>query len=131
MGAFTDYSNDFYLDWLVGKTTPAAAASRYITATNTAGGAEQMNNMNGSANRILIDAATYWTSAAASSSIASHADITFTAACAAAGATVGAVSIWTAITGGTKMSEAAVTSKTLTEHDSLKILSGNLTLSVT
>jgi hypothetical protein len=130
MGAFTDYSNDYMLDWLVGKTTPAAVGTRYLTATDTVGGTEQMTAMTGSANRVAIAPATYFTSAAATSAIASTADITFTAD-SSGSATVAAVSLWTAITGGSKMSEAAVTSKSLTVHDSLKILSGNLTFSIT
>jgi hypothetical protein len=129
MGAFTDYTNDYLLDWLCGVANPSAVGTRYITATDTAGGTEQMTAMTGSANRVAIAPATYFTSAAATSAIASTADITFTADSSGA-ATVGAVSLWTAITGGSKMSEAAVTSKSLTTHDSLKILSGNLTLSI-
>jgi hypothetical protein len=129
MAAFTDFTNDYLLDWLCGVADPAATATRYITATDSVGGTEQMTAMTGSANRVAIAAATYFTTPAATSAIASTADITFTADSSGA-ATVAAVSIWDAITAGNKMSEAAVTSKSLTAHDSLKILSGNLTLSI-
>lgn len=132
MGAFTDFSNDYMLDWLVGRTTPSAVATRYLTASDTSlpGGTEQMTAMTGSANRVAIASGTYFTSAAATSSIASTADITFTAD-SSGSATVAYVSLWDAITAGNMMAQASVTSKSLTQHDSLKILSGNLTFSIT
>lgn len=88
-----------------------------------------MTAMTGSANRVALAAATYFTSAAASASIASTADITFTASSTGA-ATVAYVSLWDAITAGNMMAQAAVTSKSLTTGDSLKVLSGNLTYSI-
>lgn len=132
MGAFTDYSANYMLDWLVGKTTPSAVSTRYLTASNGSlpGGTEQMSAMTGSANRIALTAATYWTVAASSSSIASQSDITFTAS-SSGSATVDYVSLWTAITSGSMMSQVSVTSKSLTAGDSLKILSGNLTFAIT
>jgi len=89
-----------------------------------------MTAMTGSANRVAIAPATYFTSAASASAIASVADITFTASSSGA-ATVTRVSLWDAVTAGNGMSEATVTSKTLTADDSLKILSGNLTFTIT
>jgi|WetSurMetagenome_2_1015567.scaffolds.fasta_scaffold145844_4 hypothetical protein len=132
MAAFTDYTSNYLLDWVVGKTTPAAVSTRYLTASDTIlpGGTEQMTAMTGSANRVALTAATYFTSAAATHAIASTADITFTAS-SSGSATVGFVSMWDAITAGNMMSEAAVTSKSLTAGDSLKILSGNLTFTIT
>lgn len=132
MAAFTDFSSNYMLDWIVGKTTPAAVSTRYLTASNTIlpGGTEQMTAMTGSANRIALTPATYFTAAAATHAIASTADIVFTASSSGA-ATVGYVSMWDAITAGNMMSEAAVTTKTLTAGDSLKILSGNLTFTIT
>jgi hypothetical protein len=132
MAAFTDYTSNYLLDWVVGKTTPAAVSTRYLTASDTSlpGGTEQMTAMTGSANRIALTPATYFTSAAASHSIASHADIVLTAS-SSGSATVAFVSMWDAITSGNMMSQAAVTSKSLTAGDSLKILSGNLTFTIT
>jgi hypothetical protein len=132
MAAFTDFTSDYLLDWVVGKTTPSAVSTRYLTASDTIlpGGTEQMNAMTGSTNRVALTAATYFTSAAATHAIASHADIVFTASSSGA-ASVGYVSMWDAITGGNMMSQAAVTAKTLTTGDSLKILSGNLTFTIT
>jgi hypothetical protein len=132
MTAFTDFSSNYMIDWLVGKTTPSAVATRYLSASDTSlpGGTEQMTAMTGSADRIAIAPATYFTSAAASAAIASTADITFTAS-SSGSATVAFVSLWDAITAGNMMAQAAVTSKSLTAGDSLKVLSGNLTYSIT
>jgi hypothetical protein len=132
MTAFTDYTSNFLIDWVVGRTTPAAVSTRYLTASDTSlpGGTEQMTAMTGSSNRIALTPATYFTSAAATHAIASTADIVFTAS-SSGSATVAFVSMWTAITGGSQMSQAAVTSKSLTAGDSLKILSGNLTYTIT
>lgn len=132
MAAFTDFSSNYMLDWIVGKATPAAVSTRYLTASDTSlpGGTEQMTNMTGSANRIALTAATYWTVAAATHSITSQADVTFTAS-SSGSATVAFVSMWDAITAGNMMSQAAVTSKSLTAGDSLKILAGNLTFTIT
>lgn len=132
MGAFTALANNYMLDWIVGKTTPAAVATRYLTASNGSlpGGTEQMNAMTGSTNRIALTAATYFTVAAASSSIASQADIVFTSSSSGA-ATVDHVSMYDANTGTNQYSQVTVTSKTLSAGDSLKITSGNLTFTIT
>jgi hypothetical protein len=132
MAAFTDFSSDYMLDWIVGKTTPSAVSTRYLTASDTSlpGGTEQMNAMTGSTNRVALTAATYWTVAAATHAIASQADITFTSN-SSGSATVAFVSMWDAITAGNMMSQASVTSKSLTAGDSLKILAGNLTFTIT
>lgn len=128
MAAFSNIAADYMLDWIVGKTTPAAVATRYLDALNS--GTSQMTAMTGSANRIAIAAATYFTSAAAASAIASTADITFTASSSGA-ATVNQVALYDAITGGNQYALAAVTTKTLSVGDSLKITTGNLTFSIT
>jgi hypothetical protein len=132
MAAFTDFSSNYMLDWIVGKTTPAAVSARYLTASDTSlpGGAEQMNAMTGSTDRVVLTAATFFTSAAATHAIASTADITFTAS-SSGSASIGYVSMWDAITAGNMMSQTSVTAKTLTTGDSLKILSGNLTFTIT
>jgi hypothetical protein len=130
MAALTDFTADFLADWVVGKTTPSAVATRYITTFSgdpSGAGSENIDTITGSANRIAIAPETYFTSAADASSIASTADIVFTAS-AAAGATVDYIAIYDAITAGNLMAQAAVTSKTLATGDGLKITSGNLTL---
>jgi len=129
MAAFTATANNMMLDWLTGKTTPTAVATRYITTFNgdpQGAGSENISTITGSSNRINMTTAM---AAASSSSAVSNADITFTSS-ASAGATVNYVAVYTAITGGTLYASAAVTSKTLTTGDSLKILSGNLTFSI-
>ena len=132
MAAFTDFTSDYLIDWIVGRTTPVAVSTRYLTCSNTIlpGGTEQLLAMNGTANRIALTTATYFTAAAALHAIASTADIVITASSLGA-ATVGFVSLWDSITAGNMMTEAAVTLKTLTAGDSLKILSGNLTITIT
>jgi hypothetical protein len=132
MAAFTDYASDYMLDWIVGKTTPSSVSTRYLSCSDTSlpGGTEQMNAMNSSTNRIALTAGVYWTVAAATHAIASQADITLTAS-SAGSATIGYVSMWDAITSGNMLSQTSVTSKSLTTGDSLKILSGNLTFTIT
>jgi hypothetical protein len=130
MADFTASVRNTMLDWLTGKTTPTAVATRYITTYNgdpQSGGTENIATITGSANRIAITASM---DAAASGSAASNADLTFTNS-AVGGATVDYVAIMSAITGGTVMASAAVTSKSVGVGDSLKILSGNLTVSIT
>jgi hypothetical protein len=130
MGVFVNAATvNVMLDWLTGKTTPAAVATRYITTYNgdpQGAGSENISTLTGSANRQAITGSM---AAAASGSAASNADITFTNS-AVGGATVNFVAIFSAITGGTLMASVAVTSKTIAIGDSLKILSGNLTFSI-
>jgi hypothetical protein len=130
MAAFVATVRNTMLDWLTGKSTPATVATRYITTYNgdpQGGGAENISTITGSANRIDMTTAM---AAASSGSAVSNADITFTSS-ASAGATVDYIAVFSAITGGTVYASAAVTSKTLTTGDSLKIPSGSLTFSIT
>lgn len=130
MPAFTNTPINAMLDWLTGQTTPAAAATRYITTFNgdpQGAGTENIATLTGSANRIDMTTAM---AAASSGTCVSDTDITFTNS-AVGGATVDYVAVYTAITGGTLYASAQVTSKTVGVGDSLKILSGNLTFSIT
>lgn len=131
MAAFVAATSNTMLDWLTGKTTPAAVATRYITTYNgdpQAGGTENINTITGSANRQPITAA--MAAAAAASATNSISAITFTTAAVAA-ATVNFVAIMSAITGGTVMASAAVTAKTVAIGDGLSIPLSNLTASIT
>jgi hypothetical protein len=127
MVAFSATASDYMLDWLVGRTTPPAVGTRYLDALNA--GASQMTAMTGSANRIAIAPATYFTNAAAASSIANTAIITFTAS-SSGSATVNQVALYDAITAGNQYSIATVTTKTLTTGDSLTIPIGSLTFTI-
>lgn len=129
MADFVASTINAMLDWLTGKTTPAAVATRYITTFNgnpQSGGTENIATLSGSANRQPITASM---AAAAAGVAASNADITFTSS-AVAPATVDYVAIYSAVTGGTLMASTPVTSKTVGIGDSLKILSGALTLAI-
>jgi hypothetical protein len=129
MAEFTNAAIHPMLDWLTGKTTPAAVATRYITVFNgdpTSGGTEVINTISGSANRVNMTTAM---AVASGGSAASNADITFTNS-AVAGATVNYVAEYDAITGGNLMAYTPVTSKTVAIADSLKILSGQLTFAI-
>lgn len=130
MAAFVATVRNTMLDWLTGKTTPAAVATRYITTFNgdpQSGGTENINTLTGSANRVNMTTAM---AAAAAGSAASNADITFTASAVGA-ATVNFVAEYDAITGGNLLASVAVTSKAVGIGDSLKILSTFLTFSIT
>lgn len=131
MAAFTATPRNEMLEWLVGKADPApVAATRYISIYNgdpQGAGSEVISTVTGSANR--VDLTTAMGAAAAAGSISSNADITFTTNASGA-ATVNYVSIHDAQTAGNLMGSAAVTSKSITAGDSLKILSGNATFSI-
>lgn len=130
MADFTAGTRNSMIDWLTGLTTPAAVGDRYITTFNgdpQGAGSENISTLTGSANRQII---TSKMAAAASGSGASNADIQFTASAVGA-ATVDFVAIYSAITGGTLMGSAAVTSKSVGIGDSLTILSGALTVAIT
>jgi len=130
MPDFTASPRNAMLDWLVGNTTPAAVATRYITTYNgdpQGAGSENISTLTGSANRINMTTAM---AAAASGSAASDTDIVFTAS-ASGSVTVDYVAVFDAITGGNLLASAAVTSKSVGVGDSLSILSGNLTFSIT
>lgn len=130
MPDFVASTRNSMIDWLTGKTTPAAVATRYITTYNgdpQGAGSENISTITGSANRQAITAAM---NAASGGSAANASDITFTNS-AVGGATVDFVAIFSAITGGTLMASTAVTSKTVGVGDSLKILAGNLTVGIT
>ena len=130
MADFTATTRNVMIDWLTGKTTPAAVANRYITTYNgdpQGAGSENINTITGSANRQLITATM---AAASSGSSANAGDITFTGSAVGA-ATVDFVAIMSAITGGTVMASTGVTSKSVGIGDSLKILAANLTVAIT
>ncbi len=129
MPAFVATVRNTQVDWLTGKTTPAAVATRYITTFNgdpQGAGSENISTITGSANRQAI---TTSMGASASGTATSTADITFTNS-ATGGATVNFVAIYDAITAGNLMASVAVTSKTVAIGDSLKILSGQLTVGI-
>lgn len=132
MAAFVASVRNTMLDWLTGRTTPATAATRYITTYNgdpQGAGSENLGTLTGGTSRIDMTTAM---AAASSGAATSNADITFTAS-AAAGATVNYVAVYTAQTigTGTLYASAAVTSKTLSIGDSLKIPSGSLSFTIT
>lgn len=130
MADFTATVRNTMIDWLTGITTPAAVATRYITTYNgdpQGAGVENIATITGSADRQPITASM---AAAVAGSSASNADITFTAAAVGA-ATVDFVAIMSAITGGSVMASAPVASKSVGVGDSLKILSGALTVGIT
>ena len=129
MGAFvaTVVSNPC-LDWLTGRSNPSATGTRYVSIWNgdpQGAGSEVINTITGSATRPSIAFA-----AASAGSAASNADVTFTTNAAGSG-TVSYVALHTAATAGSIMASCAVTSKAITAGDSLKILSGNATVSIT
>jgi hypothetical protein len=129
MAAFVASTSAAMLNWLSGNATPAAAATRYIAPYNgdpQGAGTDQMTALTGAATRPSLTAAVPSTATATATS---NLDITFTAAASGA-ATVNFVAIMTAATAGTVMASAAVTSKTVSAGDSLKILSGNLTITI-
>lgn len=122
---FVAATRNAMVDWLTGKTTPAAVATRYITIFNgdpQGAGTEVISTITGSANRQAI---TSTMSAASSGAATNGGDVTFTNSAVGA-ATVDFVAIMSAITGGTVMASAAVTSKSVGIGDSLKILTGDL-----
>lgn len=129
MADFTAATRNAQVDWLTGKTTPAAVATRYVTTFNgdpQGAGTENIAAITGSANRQPITATM---AAAAAGSSANASDIEFTSS-AAGGGTVDFVAIMDAITGGNVMASTAVTSKTVAAGDSLKILAGALTVAI-
>lgn len=130
MADFAAASRNSMVDWLTGKTNPAAVATRYITTYNgdpQGAGSENINTITGSANRQAITATM---SAASGGSSANAGDITFTNS-AVGSATVDFVALMSAITGGSVMASTAVNaSKTVGIGDSLKILTGGLTVGI-
>lgn len=130
MADFVASSRNAMLDWLIGETTPAAVATRYITTFNgdpQGAGSENISTLTGSANRINMTTAM---AAASGGSAASDTDITFTNSAVGA-ATVDYVAVYDAQTGGNLMASTQVTSKAVGIGDSLKILSGQLTFAIT
>lgn len=129
MADFTAATRNAQVDWLTGKATPAAVATRYITTFNgdpQGAGTENIAAITGSANRQPITAAM---DAASGGTAANASDITFTNS-ASGGGTVDFVAIMDAITGGNVMASTAVASKTVSAGDSLKILAGALTAAI-
>lgn len=131
MADFVASTINAMLDWLIGETTPAAVATRYITTFNgnpQSGGTENISTLTGSANRINMTTAMAPASAAVA---ANDTLITFTAAAAGA-ATVDYVAVYSAITGGTLMASTQVAaSKSVGIGDSLTIAIGALTFTIT
>lgn len=129
MPAFVVSARNSMIDWLTGKTTPAAVATRYITVFNgdpQGAGAEVLNDIAGSPNRPNLTAAI---GAAVDGSAATTADIDFTTD-ATGSATVNHVAIMSAVTGGSVMASAAVTTKVVAPGDGLSILAGNGIVSI-
>jgi len=130
MADFTASTINSMLDWLVGNTTPAAVATRYITTYNgdpQGAGAENISTLTGSANRIDMTTAM---AAAGSGACTNDVAVTFTAS-AVGGATVNFVAVYSAITGGTLMASASVTSKVVGIGDGLSIAIGDLDFAIT
>ena len=129
MGAFvaTTCSN-VMVNWLTGNNTPAAAATRYLSIWNgdpQGAGSEVTNTVTGSATRPSVAFA-----AASAGSAASNADTIFTTN-ASGGATVDHIGLHSASTGtGNLLSSCSVTSKSISAGDSLKVASGNCTVSI-
>lgn len=129
MAAFVASTSASMLNWLTGNTT-ATTATRYIAPYNgdpQGAGTDQMTALTGAATRPSLTAAVPSTATATATS---NADIVFTNS-ASGGATVNYVAIMSAATAGSVMASASVTSKTVSAGDSLKILSGNLTITIT
>lgn len=133
MAEFSNAAINAMIDWLTGKTTPAAVATRYISIFNTDPQVnltgEVLNTITGSPNRIAVTAAM---AAAVAGAAANSSAITFTTS-AVAGGTVNFVAIMDVQTGGTSanvMAATAVTSKTVAIGDGLSILIGNLTIAI-
>lgn len=118
------------VDWWTGKTRPADVSARYVTTFNgdpSSGGTENISTITGSSNRVAITSSM---AAASSGAAASNADITITAS-AAAGATVDHLGFYDAQTGGNLIGQCPVTSLTLVTNDSLRIVTGGLSVSIT
>lgn len=130
MADFVSSARDEMLDWLVGIADPPATGTRYITIFSgdpQGAGSEVINTVTGSSNRQDLTTAM---AAASGASVASDTDITFTTNAAGA-STVDYVAIYDAQTAGNLLASTSVTSKSVTDGDSLKILSGNLTAAIT
>jgi hypothetical protein len=129
MADFTAAVRNSMIDWLTGLTTPAAVATRYVTVFDgdpQGAGTEVINDITGSANRQDLTTAM---AAASGGSGASDTDVTFTNSAVGA-ADVDYVAIYSAITGGTLLASTQVTPKSVGIGDSLKILSGQLTVAI-
>lgn len=131
MADFVASTRNTMIDWLIGKTTPATVATRYITIFNgdpQGAGSEVINTVTGSSNR--IDLTTPMGTASAGSATNSSV-ITFTSSASGA-ATVDYVAIYDAQTAGNLLASAAATaSKSVTSGDSLTIAASGLTVSIT
>lgn len=132
MGDLTSLNDDYVLDWVVGKTTPPAAATRYLTVSDASlpGGTEQLLLMNGTANRIALTPASVFSVAASGSAIASQAVIIITASSQNA-ALIAYVSIWNSNTDGNMIAQAVITPKHVTIGDNFTIPIGSLTFTIT
>ena len=128
MGAFVNtVTSNVMLDWLSGKASAASTATRYISIWSgdpQGAGSEVINTVTGSSTRPSV---TF--SSASGGSSSSSGDVVFTTNASGA-STVDHVALHTAATSGSVMASCAVTSKSITSGDSLKILSTNATLSI-
>lgn len=118
------------LDWLDGVADPPTVGTRYITTFNgdpQGAGSENINTITGSSNRVAITANM---AVASGGSAVSNGDITITAS-AVGSATVDYVAIYDAQTAGNLLASTAVTSKSVSPGDSLTILSGDLSFTIT
>lgn len=130
MADITGAQRAVMIDWLTGKTTPAAVANRFITVFNgdpQGAGSEVLNTISGSATRPQLTSAIG--ACNTSTGVAtSTGDITFTNS-AVAGATIDHVAMYSASTGGTLMASSPTNaSRTVVIGDSVKILTGALTI---
>ncbi len=134
MATLQAYPNNIYLEWIVGKTTAPAITPLYLTFADklfAQGGVEVMSELTGSANRIALTPATYFTQPAVDSRIQNTVNIDITTNCPtvlAAGITFATASLFDANSGGNMFGETPVQPRTLYTGDSLIILVGGLNL---
>jgi hypothetical protein len=135
MSTLQPYANNIYLEWAVGKTTPPALATLYLTFTDklfSLGGVEVMAGLIGSANRIALTPAIYFTQPAVDSKIQNNVNINVTTNCpTTTSVTFGAASVHDSNFPGAHMiAETAVQPRTLYNGDWLIILVGGLNFSI-
>lgn len=134
MSTLQPYANNIYLEWAVGKTTPPALATLYLTFTDklfSLGGVEVMTALIGSPNRIALTPAVYFTQPAVDSRIQNNVNINVTTNCpTTTSVTFGAASVFDANAGGHMIAESSVQPRTLYNGDWLIILVGGLNFSI-
>jgi hypothetical protein len=127
MSGITTLASDLLLDWLVGKTSLAAASTRYLTCSNALlpGGLEQMLAMTGSANRMALTPATYFTVAAAGNTITNQVPIVITPA-STGDAVVNYISMWDNVLAGSPFVQVGIPTKAIGLGDNFTIPEGGL-----